>query len=121
MLGLVLCVSALVLPSGAAQRVPARSLHSLTATTCNGDTCQTISGSGTNVANWYTQTTAPGSVCTYAEFLEDGVLIAESSSTCIGAGQEAAANWSDPGYFPVGAQLCTTWTNIPGKPCDTIE
>jgi hypothetical protein len=27
----------------------------------------------------------------------------------------------NPGTFPVGTRLCSTWAGIPGKPCDTIE
>ena len=93
----------------------------LTASSCNGNTCQVVYGSGTTVTDWYTETTAPSAVCTYAEFLENGVVIAESGSTCLSAGGTAQANWSDPGTFPVGTKLCTTWAGIAGKPCATIE
>jgi hypothetical protein len=92
----------------------------LTASSCNGNTCQWVYGSGTTVTDWYTQTTAPSAVCTYAEFLENGVIIAESGGTCLSAGGEAAANWTNPGSFPVGTKLCTTWAGIAGKPCATI-
>jgi hypothetical protein len=87
---------------------------------CAGNTCQALSISGTTVTNWATSTTAPNSVCTYAEYFENGTIIAESGSTCLSAGQQANSNWSDPGWFPVGTRLCTAWTGIAGKPCNTI-
>jgi len=89
-------------------------------TACNGNTCQVITNSGTNVTNWATSTTAPNAVCTYAEYFENDTIIAESSSTCLSAGQQANANWSDPGKFPAGTKLCTAWTGIAGRPCNTV-
>ena len=87
---------------------------------CAGNTCQAIANSGTTVTNWATSTTAPNSVCTYAEYFENGTIIAESGTTCLSAGQQGNADWSNPGKFPAGAQLCTAWTGIAGKPCNTI-
>ena len=87
---------------------------------CAGNTCQVLTVSGTTVTNWLTSTTAPNSVCTYAEYIENGTIIAESGTTCLSAGQQGNADWSDPGKFPAGAQLCTAWTGIAGKPCNTI-
>jgi hypothetical protein len=87
---------------------------------CAGNTCQALAVSGTTVTNWATSTTAPNSVCTYAEYFENGTIIAESGSTCLSAGQQANANWANPGKFPAGTKLCTAWTEIAGKPCNTI-
>ena len=87
---------------------------------CAGNTCQVLTVSGTTVTNWLTSTTAPNSVCTYAEYIENGTIIAESGTTCLSSGQQANADWSDPGKFPAGAKLCTAWTGIAGKPCNTI-
>lgn len=92
----------------------------LTATTCSGSTCQVLSGSGARVTNWYTQTTAPGPRCTYAKFLENGSLVGESGSTCLSAGHLGSTDWSNPGYFPLGTRLCTTWVGISGEACDTV-
>lgn len=93
----------------------------LTGTTCNANTCQVVSGSGTEVTSWYTQTTAPSAVCSYAKYLENGTVIAESGHSCLKAGESASGTWNNPGSFPVGTVLCTTWAGIPGKPCDRIE
>jgi hypothetical protein len=100
--------------------VRAASPSPLALVACAGNTCQAMSVSGTTVTNWATSTTAPNSVCTYAEYFENGTIIAESSSTCLSAGQQANALWSDPGWFPAGTKLCTAWTGIAGKPCNTI-
>ncbi len=89
-------------------------------TACDQNTCQVIANSGTMVTDWATSTTAPNSVCTYAEYIENGTIIAESATTCLSAGQEGDANWSDPGKFPANAKLCTVWTGIAGKPCNTV-
>jgi hypothetical protein len=59
---------------------------------CAGNTCQAIANSGTTVTNWATSTTAPNSVCTYAEYLENGTIIAESGTTCLSAGQQGNAD-----------------------------
>jgi hypothetical protein len=92
----------------------------LPVTACAGNTCQAMSISGTTVTNWATSTTAPKDVCTYAEYFDNGTIIAESSETCLSTGQQANALWSDPGSFPARAKLCTAWTGIPGKPCNTV-
>lgn len=119
--------TAVALPSMAASAsaaIPHRSSQPeavLTGTTCNGNTCQVVSGSGTKVTSWYTQTTAPSAVCTYARYLETGTVIAESGETCLKAGGSASATWSNPGSFPAGTVLCTTWSGISGRPCDRIE
>lgn len=127
-LGATVLSMAVVLPSMGVsaggttiRKQSARPQSVLTGTTCNGNTCQVVTGSGTKVTSWYTQTTAPAAVCTFAKYLENGTVIAESSETCLKAGEEASATWNSPGSFPAGTTLCTTWTGISGKPCDTIE
>lgn len=121
-LSIAVAVPSAVVSAGASttpQRL--RPLRVLTGTTCDGNTCQVVSGSGTTVTSWYTQTTAPSPVCTYAKYLENGTVIAESGQTCLNTGGTASATWNDPGSFPAGTVLCTTWAGISGKPCDTIE
>lgn len=89
-------------------------------TNCAGNTCQVIDNSGSNVSDWYSATTASSAVCTYARYYEDGTLIAESATTCLSAGQGASANWSKPGMFPSGANLCSSWYGIAGEPCTRV-
>lgn len=89
-------------------------------TNCAGNTCQVIDNSGSNVSDWYSATTASSAVCTYARYYEDGTLIAESGRTCLSAGQEATANWSNPGTFPSGTTLCSSWYGIAGEPCTRV-
>jgi hypothetical protein len=89
-------------------------------TACDQNTCQAIANSGTTVTDWATSTTAPNSVCTYAVYFENGTIIAESATTCLSAGQQGNADWPDPGKFPANARLCTAWTGIAGKPCNTV-
>ncbi len=89
-------------------------------TNCAGNTCQVIDNSGSNVSDWYSATTASSAVCTYARYYEDGTLIAESGTTCLSAGQEATANWSNAGTFASGATLCSSWYGIAGEPCTKV-
>lgn len=89
-------------------------------TGCSGSTCQTIDHSGNMVSDWYTETTASSSTCTHARYYENGVLIAESGTSCLSSGQQAAANWSSPGTFPSGTELCTSWYGISGEPCTRV-
>lgn len=98
----------------------AKPMRVLAQTNCAGNTCQVIDNSGGTVSDWYSATTAPSAVCTYARFYEDGTLIAESGSTCLSAGQEASANWSNPGTFPSGTTLCSSWYGIAGEPCTRV-
>lgn len=91
------------------------------ATTCDSNTCQVIFSSRTDVTNWYAQTTASSSVCTYAKFLVNGSLLGESGSVCLSKGQSTSSDWSNPGRFASGSQLCTTWVGVPGKACDTVS
>ena len=98
----------------------AKAMRVLAQTSCAGNTCQVIDSSGGTVSDWYSATTAPSAVCTYAPCHEDGTLVAESGSTCLSAGQEASANWSDPGTSPSGATLCSSWYGIAGEPCTKV-
>ena len=86
-------------------------------TACSANTCQVIDSSGDTVTDWYTETTAPSSICTYARYYANGTLVAETSTKCLSSGQEATANWSNPGAFPSGTSLCTPWYGIAGEPC----
>ena len=61
-------------------------------TACSANTCQVIDSSGDTVTDWYTETTAPSSVCTYARYYASGTLMAETASKCLSSGQEATAN-----------------------------
>lgn len=117
----------LVLESGAAaaaRALPALHVLSprsiLSASTCAGNTCQFIDGTGMTVTEWYSQTTAPSAVCTHANFYASGALVAQSASICLSAGGSTSASW-DPGSFPAGTNVCSEWTGVPGRPCDRIE
>lgn len=89
-------------------------------TSCSGNTCQVVDSSGDTVTDWYTETTAPSPVCTYARYYASGTLVAETGTKCLSSGQEATANWSGPGTFPSGTNLCSSWYGISGEPCTKL-
>jgi len=114
-------VAILIPTSGDAWSSQVLQVVPLTASTCQANTCQVVDGSGSTVVSWYTETTAPTAVCTYAKYLVNGKVVEESSQTCLSAGKQASATWSQTNSYPAGTVLCTTWSGISGKPCATIE
>jgi hypothetical protein len=88
---------------------------------CSDSVCIFVTGTGLNVSNWETTDDLPKTECTYAKFLENGVLIYEGGETCGSAGDGVYSNWSDPGNFPNGTQLCNEWTGIAGDACITVH
>lgn len=93
----------------------------LSANGCNQSVCIHIVGSGTTVTRWSTTAVLPSKMCSAAEYWDDGQLVYEGTSKCGSAGTKVSSYWSDPGQFPVGTELCSTWTGVSGKPCETIE
>ena len=92
----------------------------LAETACSANTCQVLDSSGDTVSDWYTETTASSSVCTYARYYANGTLVAETGTKCLSSGQEATANWSGPGAFSSGTNLCSSWYGIVGEPCTRL-
>ncbi len=88
---------------------------------CNQSVCIDVVGSGTTVSYWSTSTTLPYSLCTSSSYWANDVLVAKGPTQCGDVGSELSSAWNDPGYFPAGTQLCNTWSNISGRPCETIE
>jgi hypothetical protein len=93
----------------------------LSASTCSGPVCIYVVGSGLNVSSWTTTVALPKSECSYAKYLENGVVIATSGSVCGPSGDQLESEWSDPGNFPNGTQLCNEWNGISGEPCITVH
>ena len=48
-------------------------------------------------------------------------MVAEATNLCGSSGWVLTAYWDKPGYFPLGTQLCNTWSNVVGRPCETVE
>jgi hypothetical protein len=96
-------------------------IHPLSANTCSGSVCIYVVGSGLNVSSWSTTVVLNKSMCSTAKYLENGVVIAASGSTCGSSGEQLESSWASPGNFPNGTQLCNTWTGISGEPCITVH
>jgi hypothetical protein len=100
---------------------PAFGVIPLSADTCSDSVCIYVVGSGLNVSSWTTTVVLPSSMCSYAKFLENGVVIAESPEGCASAGDQLSTEWVDPGNFPNGTRLCNEWSGIAGEPCITVH
>lgn len=112
--------------AGAAMRATARprpvgTIIPFSASGCNQYVCIHVEGSGTYVTNWWTTATIPFSTCTVAQFWANGFLVHKGALRCGNAGTSFRSDWPDPGYFAPGTQVCQTWTNVPGRPCEWIE
>jgi len=119
---LVLVASSLSLgsaPVAAASTAP--SISPQTAGGCNQRVCIYVEGSGTQVTYWSTTATLPASMCSVAKYWANGVLVYEGNTKCGSSGGQASSYWSDPGYFAAGTVVCSTWTGLSGRPCETIE
>ena len=93
----------------------------LSADTCSDSICIYVVGSGLNVSSWTTTAVISSSMCSYAKYLENGVVIAESSKVCGSAGDQLSSEWNDPGNFPNETRLCNEWSGIAGEPCITVH
>jgi hypothetical protein len=106
---------------GATEPTGSTAVSPLTASGCNQNVCIYVVGSGTQVTKWETSAVLPTAMCTVAKYWADGVLVYEGTVKCGSAGGSVTSYWSRPGYFPAGTQVCNTWTNVSGRPCETIE
>lgn len=88
---------------------------------CNQNVCIHIQGSGTYVADWWTTATLPRATCTEALFWANGELVHAGATHCGSAGSSYSSDWPGPQYFPAGTEVCQTWVNVPGRPCERIE
>jgi hypothetical protein len=107
--------------TGTATVTPALGVIPLSADTCSDSICIYVVGSGLNVSSWTTTAVISSSMCSYAKYLENGVLIAESAEVCGSAGDQLSSEWYDPGNFPNGTRLCNEWVGIAGEPCITVH
>ncbi len=105
----------------ASPTTPTSSVEPLSASGCNQSVCIYVTGSGTDVTNWSTSATLPGSMCTVADYWADQNLVYQGNEKCGSGGTSVSSYWPQPGYFPAGTQLCNTWSNISGRPCESVE
>ena len=87
---------------------------------CNGSVCIFLTGTGLYVSDWTTRAYPTSYVCSSPRFWRNGVLVATGSTACGGAGSEFVAHYGS-GWFSDGDVLCSTWTNLPGRPCETVH
>jgi hypothetical protein len=106
---------------GATEPTASTATSPLTASGCNQNVCIYVVGSGTQVTKWETTAVLPTAMCTVAKYWANGVLVYEGTIKCGSAGGSVMSYWTRPGYFAAGTQVCNTWANVQGRPCETIE
>jgi hypothetical protein len=117
-------ITAVVKPKQKIQTKPA-SVQPQSASGCNFSTydqmCIYVYGSGLKVNEWDTSVSNyfARNTCTYAGYWVAGVLFRTSNTVC-GNG-DFWAYWAPNRYFINGTQLCNTWVNWAGKPCETVH
>jgi hypothetical protein len=101
--------------------LPSLSIHPLSASTCSDNVCIFVTGVGLNVSDWSTSAYISKAMCSTPEFLVNGSVRRTGVQTCGSAGYELGSDWSNPGNFPNGTQLCNEWTGVAGEPCVTVH
>lgn len=87
---------------------------------CNLEVCIEVIGSGLTVNNWNTVAYTTGPQCSFAGYWEGGQLAFTGKQLCgDGVLETFASNFDGP--FDNGEQVCNTWVDIAGKPCETIH
>lgn len=89
---------------------------------CNGDVCIYVNGSGLHV-NYVDSYVYPTNfVCSYATLYVNNSPYEYSNTICISGqnGQSGEAYFNLNRNFANGTVICTTWYNIPGRPCETV-
>jgi hypothetical protein len=105
------------------KKISDSSVVGLSATGTNGAVTIILTGSGLIVNDW-TTTAMVTTNCAQAFFQENGSTINSSGLLCAGSGTYSS-DWSNPGpdggFFPNNTQLCNTWLNQSGRPCETVH
>jgi hypothetical protein len=87
---------------------------------CNQNVCIAITGDGLFVSNW--TTTAYGNVgCTYAAFHSQMFTVYGRWICATGSGPGVYYDTTGPiGYYQDDEEVCNSWLDIRGYPCETI-
>ena len=88
---------------------------------CNGNVCIQLYGSGLTVDNWNSQANLPVTMCSYAVYWARGAIFKTSGQTCGTGGSQLLAFSGNATTWPNQTQLCSSWVNIAGKPCETVH
>ncbi len=110
-------------PSGTkpvARVVASNGVTPLSASGCNLSVCITVIGTGLYVSDWSTTAYPSTTVCSFAAYWANGVVIATSNQVCGKSGDTFYSDWPNPGFFANNTQVCNTWVQIAGRPCETI-
>jgi hypothetical protein len=87
---------------------------------CNLSVCINVVGSGLYVSDWSTTAYPSTSVCSFAAYWANGVVIATSNQVCGNQNTVFYSDWNNPGFFTNNTQVCNTWPQIAGRPCEII-
>jgi hypothetical protein len=107
--------------AGAPASAPA--VHPLSASGCNDSVCIEVVGDGLTVDDWNTFVYVDPGSCSFAAYWEDDEIAFTGEEVCAEDDSTLLETYASDfdGEFDNGEQLCNTWVNRAGKPCETIE
>jgi hypothetical protein len=106
-------VTAKVLPSN---------VRPYSASGCNGNVCIQVTGGGLNVSNWTTTDYNGDYICTFAAYwIPANNVWATSNEVCGTSFWSGLSSPPLPLIFRVNTQICNSWWNQPGKPCEYVH
>jgi hypothetical protein len=101
-------------------RVAALTLRPESAYGCNNSVCISISGQGLFVSDWYTSAYFVGHVETFAVYWDNGKPCATSNAFWSTPSTWESSEWTPDEYFSNNTQLCNSWWDHSGYPCETV-
>lgn len=107
----------------AAAASSALSVRPMSASGCNDSVCIEVIGSGLTVDEWNTFVYVDPGSCSFAAYWEDDEIAFTGEEICAGDDVSVLETYASDfdGEFENGEQLCNTWVNWAGMPCETIE
>lgn len=87
---------------------------------CNQSVCIWVYGRGYTVTKWDTVVGDHPYVCSFAAYLGPPNTIEATSNEVCGSGQLYSI-WPGTHTFTQKTEICNTWANVSGKPCETVH
>src|SRR4051812_33821961 len=89
---------------------------------CNQDVCEQITGFSNYISKWATQGFNEGPVCSWPDYHYNGTIVATSDILCVDDAGVFYSTWYPNRKFtPNPAYACASWWGIGGYPCEKVS